>query len=45
MTLAHTVPMIPPPLPAVPDDTLHCIKRTYKPSVIVRKRRHGFLKR
>jgi large subunit ribosomal protein L34 len=23
----------------------HCIKRTYQPSIIIRKRRHGFLSR
>lgn len=36
--------MMEPPV-AQPDDTLHCVKRTYNPSVIIRKRRHGFLKR
>jgi ribosomal protein L34 len=25
--------------------TWHCIKRTYQPSIIIRKRRHGFLSR
>lgn len=35
-----------PPLhPEQQDDTLQCVKRTYQPSVIIRKRRHGFLKR
>eukprot|EP01132_Coremiostelium_polycephalum_P000978 gene978-1244_t len=29
----------------VDKDSIECIKRTYQPSVLIRKRRHGFLKR
>lgn len=27
------------------DEGLQCVKRTYQPSIIIRKRRHGYLSR